>query len=115
MKEYVTKTKSIYEFEREGNCVVCKEELEAGKGLYATCSNSDCEGTGHISCWSKHMLGKKAEDDILPISGHCPRCKGEVVWSDLMKEMSLRLRGEKEIEKLLKKPRKRKAQAKSST
>ncbi|KAI1206851.1 uncharacterized protein F4807DRAFT_437463 [Annulohypoxylon truncatum] len=114
MKEYVTKTKSIYDFEREGDCVVCKEHLEPGEGLYATCSNAGCEGTGHISCWSKHMLKKESGEDIIPISGQCPECKGQIKWIDLMKEVSLRVRGTKEVEKLLKKPRKRKAQAESS-
>ncbi|KAI1466697.1 uncharacterized protein F4812DRAFT_432451 [Daldinia caldariorum] len=113
MKDYVTKTKSIYNFEREGNCIICQEHLDPGKGLYATCSNIDCEGTGHLTCWSKHMLEKEAGENIIPISGHCPECKGEVAWGDLMKEMSLRIRGSKEVEKLLKKPRKRKARAES--
>ncbi|KAI1805963.1 hypothetical protein F4811DRAFT_195394 [Daldinia bambusicola] len=113
LKSYVTKTKSIYDFEREGNCIICQEHLDPGKGLYATCSNIDCEGTGHLTCWSKHMLGKEASENIIPISGHCPKCRGEVVWGDLMKEMSLRLRGPKEVEKLLKKPRRRKARAES--
>ncbi|OTA68055.1 GIY-YIG catalytic domain-containing protein [Hypoxylon sp. EC38] len=115
LKDYVTKTQSIYDFEREGDCVVCGEYLEPGKGLYATCSNDGCEATGHVSCWSRHMLGKEADEDIIPISGRCPRCEGEIVWGDLMKEMSLRVRGTKEVDKLLKKPRKRKARAKSTT
>ncbi|OTB18234.1 hypothetical protein K445DRAFT_315031 [Daldinia sp. EC12] len=114
MKSYVAKTKSLYDFEREGNCIICQEHLDPGKGLYATCSNPDCEGTGHLTCWSKHMLGKEAGEHIIPISGHCPKCKGKVVWGDLMKEMSLRIRGPKEVEKLLKEPRKRKARAESS-
>ncbi|KAI1135572.1 structure-specific endonuclease subunit SLX1 [Hypoxylon sp. FL0543] len=111
MKDYVTKTKSIYDFEREGNCVVCGEHLEPGEGLYATCSNAGCEGTGHVSCWSKHLLGNEAAEDIIPISGHCPECKGTVVWGDLMREMSLRVRGARELDKLLRKPRKRKTRA----
>ncbi|KAI1442975.1 hypothetical protein F5Y02DRAFT_228782 [Annulohypoxylon stygium] len=111
MKEYVAKTKSIYDFEREGDCVVCRERLKPGEGLYATCSNVGCEGTGHVSCWSRHMLEKEAGEDIIPISGHCPQCGGQVAWIDLMKEMSLRVRGTKEVDKLLKKPRRRKAQA----
>ncbi|XXH00910.1 hypothetical protein Hte_007261 [Hypoxylon texense] len=115
MKDYVTKTKSIYEFEREGNCVGCGEHLEPGEGLYATCPNPGCECTGHVSCWSNHLLGKEASEDIIPISGTCPQCKGNVVWGDLMKEMSLRIRGPKEIEKLLKEPRKRKARTEPST
>ncbi|KAI1176110.1 GIY-YIG catalytic domain-containing protein [Nemania sp. FL0916] len=109
MKSYVEKTQSLYTFEREGACVVCGESLPHDEGLYATCSNEGCEGTGHLSCWSRHLLGANAEEHIIPISGHCPACEGEVVWGDMMKEMSLRLRGQKEVEKLLKKPRKRKA------
>lgn len=111
MKEYVEKTRSLYSFEREGNCVVCNEYMEHGEGLYATCSNSLCEGTGHISCWSQHLLGSNPGEDIVPISGHCPKCEGKVNWGDMMKEMSLRIRGQKEVDKLLRKPRKRKVPA----
>ncbi|KAI2602213.1 hypothetical protein GGR54DRAFT_533439 [Hypoxylon sp. NC1633] len=115
MKDYVTKTQSMHDFEREGDCVVCGERLEAGRGLHAICSNAGCEGTGHITCWSRHMLGKEAGEEIIPTSGHCPQCKREVLWGDLMRELSLRIRGQKEVEKLLKKPRQRKVQADSSS
>ncbi|KAI5857436.1 hypothetical protein GGS23DRAFT_587376 [Durotheca rogersii] len=116
MKDYVAKTQSLYDFEREGDCVVCGEHLEPGGGLYATCPNAGCEGTGHVTCWSRHMLGREAEKQILPISGHCPECKGPVVWGDLMREMSLRIRDPKEIDKLLrKKPRKKRATRAEST
>ncbi|KAI0868307.1 GIY-YIG catalytic domain-containing protein, partial [Hypoxylon argillaceum] len=111
MKTYVEKTQSLYSFEREGACVICSEDLPHDEGLYATCSNAGCEGTGHLSCWSRHLLGRNIEEDIIPVAGRCPACEGEVVWGDMMKEMSLRLRGQKEITKLLKKPRKRKALA----
>ncbi|KAI1421276.1 GIY-YIG catalytic domain-containing protein [Xylaria sp. FL1777] len=111
MKSYVEKTRSLYSFEREGECVICGENLPHGEGLYATCSNSLCEGTGHVSCWSHHLLGSNPEENIIPISGSCPKCKGEVVWGDMMKEMSLRLRGQKEVDKILRKPRKKKAPA----
>ncbi|KAK7750291.1 Slx4p interacting protein [Diatrype stigma] len=113
LKPYVAKTQSIFEFEREGACVVCGKDLRPGKGLYAVCSNTGCEGVGHVLCWSRHMLGEQNDDDILPISGKCPKCKGDVLWGDMMKEMSLRLRGPKDVEKLLKEPRKRKAKAKA--
>lgn len=110
MKGYLEKTRSLYSFEREGSCAVCKEVLEPGEGLYATCSNDGCECTGHLSCWSRHLLGRQAKKEIIPVSGRCPKCKGQVVWGDMMKEMSLRLRGQKEVDKLLlKKTRKRRA------
>lgn len=108
MKDYVAKTQSVFSFEREGDCIVCKENLPPGEGVYAACSNTGCEGVGHISCWSKHLLAGETGDDIIPISGKCPSCRGDVRWSDMMTELSLRLRGQKDIEKLLKKPRKRK-------
>ncbi|KAJ3579861.1 hypothetical protein NPX13_g705 [Xylaria arbuscula] len=111
MKQYVEKTRSLYSFEREGKCIVCDEHLEHGEGLYATCSNPLCEGTGHIACWSKHLLRNNLGEDIIPISGQCPECKGDVVWGDMVKEMSLRIRGQKEVDKILRKPRKRKAAA----
>ena len=115
MKEYVAKTRSIFEFEREGACVVCGEDLPPGEGLYAVCSGSGCEAVGHLSCWSRHILGKEGEGDgaILPVCGNCPKCKGEVRWGDMMKELSLRVRGPKEVEKLLKEPQKRKRKAKA--
>ncbi|RYO78077.1 hypothetical protein DL762_008531 [Monosporascus cannonballus] len=113
MKGYVAKTRSIFEFEREGACVVCGEGLPPGQGLYAVCSNTSCEGVGHITCWSRHMLGEDSNDHVLPISGQCPKCKGDVRWGDMMKELTLRIRGPKEVERLLKKPRRRKAQAES--
>ncbi|KAI0543604.1 GIY-YIG catalytic domain-containing protein [Xylaria curta] len=111
MKSYVEKTKSLYSFEREGSCVICGENLPHGEGLYATCSNTGCEGTGHVSCWSRHLLGRNVGEDIIPVAGRCPKCHGEVLWGDMMKEMSLRLRGEKEVEKLLRKPRRKRASA----
>ncbi|KAI0407408.1 GIY-YIG catalytic domain-containing protein [Xylaria palmicola] len=114
MKEFVEKTRSLYSFEREGACVVCRESLPHGKGLYATCSNAGCEGTGHVSCWARHLLGADAGEEIIPIAGRCPTCGGEVIWGDMMKETTLRLRGQKEIDRLLRKPRKRKAVAKAA-
>ncbi|KAK8030460.1 Structure-specific endonuclease subunit [Apiospora arundinis] len=86
----------------------------AGEGVYAACINTDCEGVGHISCWSKHLLGPGRTDEILPIGGHCPKCKGPVTWGEMMTEMTLRMHGRKEVEKLLKKPRRKRAPAKTA-
>ncbi|KAM7204718.1 hypothetical protein V8F20_003502 [Naviculisporaceae sp. PSN 640] len=118
IKEYVAKGKEIFEFERLGNCVVCHQKLDSDTGLHAVCTNSGCEGVGHLSCWSKHLLSTDdtAESSILgrgksiiPIQGTCPSCGGEVQWADMMKELSLRMRGSKEVDKLLKIKKKRAA------
>jgi structure-specific endonuclease subunit SLX1 len=110
LRGYVSKTQSIFTFEQEGDCVICNESLLHGEGHYAACPNTDCEGVGHVTCWSQHLLGQeKAGSEILPVAGRCPKCRGAVKWGDMMMEMSLRMRGQKEVDKLLKKPRRRKA------
>ncbi|WYZ38239.1 hypothetical protein EsH8_III_000153 [Colletotrichum jinshuiense] len=108
MKEYVEKGQSIMAFEREGSCVICKEALPHGQGLHAVCPNEGCEGVGHLSCWSRHMLHHEGEQQaIIPVQGRCPQCGGDVRWVDVMKELTLRERGSKEIETLLKKKKRR--------
>jgi len=109
LKGYAEKGKNVFEFEREGRCVVCHDAMESGEGIHAICSNDGCEGVAHLSCWSKHFLADPSHEagGILPIKGRCPKCWGEIRWGDMMKELTLRLRGQKEVEKLLKVKRKR--------
>jgi structure-specific endonuclease subunit SLX1 len=54
---------------------------------------------------------EEEEDSLLPIKGKCPSCKSELRWIDIAKELSLRLRGQKEVQKLLKGKRVRKTKA----
>jgi structure-specific endonuclease subunit SLX1 len=48
---------------------------------------------------------------LIPVKGHCPNCKAEIRWVDVVKELSLRIRGQKEVEKLLEEKRVRKGKA----
>lgn len=103
MKEYVAKANNVTAFEQEGNCVHCHEELESRKGLYAMCPNGPCEAMGHVKCWSKHALSASSQGVLIPDTCNCPSCGGKLRWGDMMKELSLRIRGAAEVEKLLKK------------
>ncbi|KAH6850681.1 structure-specific endonuclease subunit SLX1 [Chaetomium sp. MPI-CAGE-AT-0009] len=107
VKEYVAKGQEIFEFERQGRCVVCREEMKAGEGLHALCTHDGCDGVGHLSCWSRHFLKSDEPGSIVPVRGQCPKCKKAVDWGDMMKELTLRVRGHKDVEKLLKRKRKR--------
>ena len=111
LKPYVEKAQNVVAFEREGKCVHCKEELESAKGLQPMCPNEGCEAMGHIDCWSHHALSKTDKGVLVPDLCTCPSCGGEVRWGDMMKELSLRIRGPKEVEKLLKKKRRTKKDA----
>lgn len=103
-KEHVKKAKDIVDFEREGACSVCQKGLEDGAGFYTICPKPGCETVTHVTCLSKHFL-KDDEDSLIPINGTCPSCKTELRWIDVVKELSLRMRGQKEVMDLLKSKR----------
>lgn len=105
-KAHVEKGKEVVDFEREGACTLCKDDLEHNAGIYAICPSPGCESVTHLTCLGKHFV--EDADSVLPIKGNCPSCKTELRWADIVKEATLRLRGQKEVEKLLKVKRARK-------
>lgn len=108
MTEYVEKADDVVVFGAEGQCVHCHEELESGKGIHPMCPNQGCVAMGHLDCWSAHALAAGDGENLIPDRCTCPSCGGAVRWGDMIKELSLRLRGGTEVEKLLKKAKKAK-------
>jgi len=106
-KQHVLKGKEIVEFEQEGACTVCQADLEHEAGIYSICPAPGCDSVTHLTCLSKHFL-KNDESSIVPVQGNCPSCNTELMWVDVVKELTLRMRGRKEVEKLLKVKRARK-------
>lgn len=103
LKDYAEKANNIVSFEQEGSCVHCHVDLQPGQGLHPMCPNEGCEAMGHLTCWSKEARSSTDEEGVLPDLCLCPSCGGEIRWGDMMKELSLRVRGESEVGKLLKK------------
>lgn len=102
-KTHVEKAKSIVDFEQEGSCSLCNIELEHDAGIYTICPSPECDSVTHLTCLSQHFLQNDDDKDALvPMLGSCPKCKTELRWVDIVKELSLRMRGQKEVEKLLK-------------
>ncbi|KAL2889235.1 Structure-specific endonuclease subunit SLX1 [Ceratocystis lukuohia] len=120
LKDYAEKTRSIFEFERQGCCVFCRGNMKNGEGLYVVCPGVGCEAVGHLDCWAKHGLSSTSTPTnsgehtaMIPIEAQCPGCGKVASWGELMKELSLRVRGAKEVDKLLKKRRSAKAKVKT--
>ncbi len=109
-KPHVEKGKNIVDFEREGACSICHSDLEHDAGFYTICPDLECQSVTHLTCLSQHFL-KDEEDELVPVKGQCPTCKAEIRWVNVVRELSLRLRGQKEVEKLLKGRRVRKGKA----
>ncbi|KAF8848151.1 hypothetical protein BDZ45DRAFT_709386 [Acephala macrosclerotiorum] len=100
-KTHVEKGRNIVDFEREGSCALCHDQLEHGAGIYTICPSPGCESVTHLTCLSQHFL-RDDGDSLVPIMGRCPSCDTELRWVDVVKELTLRMRGQKEVEKLLK-------------
>jgi structure-specific endonuclease subunit SLX1 len=109
-KPHVEKGKNIVDFEREGSCAICHSDLKHEADIYTICPNPGCETVTHLTCLSQHFLKDEA-DAFVPVKGQCPTCKAELRWVDVVKELSLRMRGQNMVEKLLKGKRVRKGKA----
>ncbi|MCJ1257630.1 Slx4p interacting protein [Lignoscripta atroalba] len=90
-------------------CSVCAEDMGAQTAVAVVCPVEGCRTASHLTCLSMRFLQEEGQGAlIVPTSGSCPCCKTEMQWIDLIKEMSLRARGEKELTQLMRKPRERK-------
>jgi len=111
-KEVLEKSEFLLDAGDEQKCTVCAQTLNVGHDLYTICPSSICRSLSHITCLSRQFLGHDSKSTaILPSQGRCPGCSAVLQWSELMREVSLRIRGEKEVRKLLKKKELSKATA----
>ena len=109
MKGYVEKSLFLLAEGESIKCAVCAEELGTQVTTAVVCSNEGCRTASHMTCLAQRFLGEDGPDrPVVPTTGSCPRCKAALNWMDLVKEMTLRTRGEKEVEQLMRKPRERK-------
>lgn len=106
MKSHVEKTKATLEASPACICSICEHSLPSDGGATLFCPHDGCNTAGHIECFA-NAFTKDKPNTIVPTSGSCPSCGTKLQWVELVKELSLRMRGEKEIQKLLKvrKPR----------
>lgn len=92
-------------------CACCKKRVQAKQEMVLVCPQHSCQAPSHMACLSTRFLGSDESQEVVPIEGQCPRCQTTLRWVDLVKELSLRMRGRKEIERVMKPRRKAVAQA----
>lgn len=91
-------------------CAICAQTLGPNTTMALLCPQADCRTASHTACLAtKFIEDEGAGAAIIPVSGRCPGCKEELQWIDLIKELSLRARGEKQVAQIMKKPKERKA------
>lgn len=93
-------------------CSICSSALRSDWDRILFCSHDGCDMSSHLQCLATKFL--RAEDrleTVVPTRSNCPKCCGMLIWSDLVKELSLRMRGEAQVKKLFRKPRTKKDSA----
>lgn len=111
LKPRIQKSQSIIENGQDCKCVVCQRPTPLNGAATLICAHDDCKAIYHVQCLSAKFLQEEEGTNpqtMIPHSGHCPKCKNSLVWIDLVKELTLRMRGEKEIKALFRPKRARK-------
>ncbi|KAK5137708.1 hypothetical protein LTR08_007279 [Meristemomyces frigidus] len=115
LKPHIEKSQEAFENAEWLHCVICSKGLPANGTATLVCPKEGCRALSHVECLSAAFLqAGKHHDAIVPTIGSCPSCGTRLQWVDLVKELSLRMRGEKEIAVVFKKTRKTKKQAESA-
>ena len=107
LKQHLEKSQKLLVDAANVTCTVCSKALPDEGAKCLVCPQPACNAVGHLECFASLRSSPSEQDNFLPIDVKCPSCKATHKWVDLVKEMSLRLRGEAEIKKVFKirKPR----------
>ncbi|KXT12911.1 hypothetical protein AC579_10456 [Pseudocercospora musae] len=114
VKAQLLKSQSIFDGDGNPKCSICHEQTPSDGAATIICPQETCSGVSHLQCLSTKFLNEESGTNshpVIPTSGHCPTCNSQLLWIDLVKELSLRMRGEKEIKALFKPKRAKKSAA----
>ncbi|CZT21288.1 related to Structure-specific endonuclease subunit slx1 [Ramularia collo-cygni] len=114
LKPQIEKCRELFDVHRSVECsICCKETPSTGFGTLV-CPHEGCRSVSHLQCLASSFLkaeGASANGAIVPTSGSCPTCNTKLMWIDLVRDLSLRMRGEKEIKAIYKPKRAKKGAA----
>ncbi|KAM3417890.1 Structure-specific endonuclease subunit SLX1 [Cercospora zeina] len=114
LKGHLEKSRAILSADEHNlKCSICKKVLPTSGAATLVCPSDGCAAVSHLQCLATHFRkGLEEEEIVVRSSGFCPGCHSETQWTDLVKELSLRMRGEKEIKTIFKPKRAKKGSTK---
>lgn len=104
-KGHLEKSLATLKGTRENSCVLCSRRIPYDNQTTLVCPHDTCSAVSHLSCLATVFRKIDEPAHVVPMTGKCPSCRNEVQWIDLMTELSLRARGQREVSRILKKPR----------
>ncbi|KAL8874793.1 MAG: hypothetical protein Q9198_006760 [Flavoplaca austrocitrina] len=109
LKPHIAKSLALAAEMRIQHCSICQNLLDPETSMFLVCPSEQCSAAYHMACLARKWTeNQQPTGFLLPVSGNCVQCSREHQWIDLVKEMSIRQRGGKDLAKLMKEPRKRK-------
>lgn len=106
LKDHVEKSLLLLAEEQVNRCGICAKDMSTQVTIILVCPQRKCQAIFHMTCLAIRFLGaEKREMSVIPRAGTCPHCRSELQWIDMVKEMSLRVRGKSELARLTKKRR----------
>jgi structure-specific endonuclease subunit SLX1 len=108
LEDFLEKSTFMLDDPDDLQCTVCKGSISPNEEQIVVCPHPNCRGTSHLLCLSTTFLDATNEPDLLvPTQGTCPSCGNTVQWVTMMRELSLRNRGDKEARAVLRRKEKR--------
>ncbi|MCJ1288172.1 Slx4p interacting protein [Xylographa opegraphella] len=104
-KTYLDKSLPVFADGNPVHCSVCGHDTRMPNVMGLVCPNDGCQATFHVTCLANTFLRQEGRQNLLPVRGNCPSCKSQLRWTRLVTELSLRIRGSKEIMQLQRKTR----------
>lgn len=106
LKDHIGKSISCLAAHEAFKCAICAKEMGPKSATALFCNQETCRTVSHLTCLATRFVQDEgAIAAVTPVSGKCPGCKRELLWIDLVKELTLRLRGEGKVVQMMRKPR----------
>lgn len=104
LKDHVEKSLFILAEGQVKKCGICAKDMGTQVTTILVCPQRNCQAIFHMTCLATRFLeAEKRGLSVIPRAGTCPHCRSELQWIDMVKEMSLRVRGKSELARLTKK------------
>ncbi|KAL9019523.1 MAG: hypothetical protein Q9185_003223 [Variospora sp. 1 TL-2023] len=102
LKAHVKKSIRLLAEQGIKRCSICANVVESLNSTVVVCPTEECRALSHMACLAKQRSDDREFDELLPASVRCPLCLSEHLWLDLVKELSIRARGGKDLAQLTK-------------
>lgn len=105
LKSHIEKRISLVAAQSTERCSVCGDWLDLQSSTMILCPSQGCRAVSHMACLARSVPQGPACEALLPRQVQCSQCRVMHQWIDLVRELSLRVRGENDVAKILEGPR----------